>query len=178
MINIPLMVKPTHWDSMVFARNMEFSIVNQGQEIIVFELKESEETLKVYPFRFSLQVTYALHENILTTKYEVKNRDEKLLYFSIGGHPGFTCPLLADEKRSDYYLEFEFDETAQSHILRNGTISSETKPAIVDKKIFIIDDLFDEDALIFKALKSEKVSLKNSNHQPILHFFVSPSFLT
>lgn len=153
-----------------FARNLEFeNLLNESDELI-FELKESEETLKNYPFQFTLRVTYTLSKNILFNTYEVSTEGNREIYFSIGGHPGFTCPIDEGSKRSDYYLEFEKEETVGSHILTGGTISDETKPIIVNKKIDLIDNLFDEDALILKNLNSKKLSLKHKSGKVVLHF--------
>lgn len=153
-----------------FARNLEFENLVAESDKLIFELTQNAETLKNYPFKFSLRVTYTLSNNTLFTKYEVSNSDDKDILFSIGGHPGFTCPIDFNSKRSDYYLEFEKDETAGSHILKGGAISDETKSVISGKRITITDDIFDEDALIFKNLKSEKVSLKHKSGETVLYF--------
>jgi len=153
-----------------FARNMEFSNLVNNSESVIFELQENDDTLRDFPFHFALQVSFYLRENYLYTKYEVHNTDDKTIYFSIGGHPGFTCPLNSGESRSDYSLEFEKIEQAESYILEGGTISGRTKKVIEGKSIALSNDLFDEDALIFKDLKSEKVSLMNSAGKAILHF--------
>ncbi len=95
-----------------FARNQEFEKLAADDDKLIFELKENEETQKSYPFLFSLRVTYTLWKNVLYNRYEVTNTENQDIYFSIGGHPGFTCPIDPNNKRSDYYLEFEKDETA------------------------------------------------------------------
>ncbi len=153
-----------------FARNLEFEILLKDSDKLIFVLKESEETLENYPFPFTLRVTYTLWKNILYNTYEVSTEGSQEIYFSIGGHPGFTCPIDPGSQRSDYYLEFEKEETVSSQILTGGTISNETKPIIVHKKIDLIDNLFDEDALIFKNLNSEKLGLKHKSGKAVLHF--------
>ena len=39
------------------------------------------------------------------------------MYFSVGGHPAFKCPVYQDEHYDDYFLEFEHIETFRNAIL-------------------------------------------------------------
>ena len=43
-----------------FARDMEFSLVKEAEDELVFELTQNEETLKKFPFKFSLKIGYKL----------------------------------------------------------------------------------------------------------------------
>ena len=43
-----------------FARNMDFSIVSEDDKQITYEIQSTDETLKIYPFPFTLQVQYLL----------------------------------------------------------------------------------------------------------------------
>ncbi|MEQ9424466.1 MAG: aldose 1-epimerase family protein [Cyclobacteriaceae bacterium] len=153
-----------------FARNMNFKKLIEEKDMVLMEMQESDETLRVYPFHFSLQISYYLWKNILYSKFQVHNTDSKPIYFSIGGHPGFSCPIDPNQSRSDHYLEFEKTESAESHILENGVISKRTKPVFRGKKIQLTDSIFDEDALILKNLSSEKVALKDGNGSSLLNF--------
>ena len=92
------------------ARVADFEFISQTNNSITFELKDSEESLKVYPYKFSLQVTYTLEENAIKTSFKVINLDDKKIYFSIGDHPAFMCPIEKDEKLEDCYLEFNNKE--------------------------------------------------------------------
>ena len=48
-----------------FARDMVFSLADQGEDHISLQLTDTPETRKVYPFSFSLTVTYTLEKNRL-----------------------------------------------------------------------------------------------------------------
>ena len=51
-----------------------------------------------YPYDFELKIIYTLIGKTIKTSYQVTNREtEKVMPYFIGGHPGFNCPLLADE---------------------------------------------------------------------------------
>jgi len=155
-----------------FARDGEFKIIDQQQDFVVLELLSSEDSLKVYPFKFSLQITYRLERNKLTTAYKVINKDSKEILFSIGGHPGFKCPLVDGTSFEDYYFEFPEDENpVQTFINIDVGLRKEKKDKVdLGKKINLRYDLFDNDALIYEGLKSTKVALLSTKHKHGLSF--------
>jgi galactose mutarotase-like enzyme len=67
-----------------FARDFEFEVIENSENTVVFSLKSNEETLKVYPFYFELQLSYILEGNKLVVKYEIINRSsEKCIILSV-----------------------------------------------------------------------------------------------
>ena len=76
-----------------FARDMDFALVKEAEDELVFELCANEETLKKYPFSFSLKIGYKLEGAKLTVSYIVKNAGTGDMYFSIGAHPRLTVIL-------------------------------------------------------------------------------------
>lgn len=146
-------------------------MIEQTKNSISFELKYSEDTLKVYPFKFSLIIKYTLNDINLSIDYIVKNLDNKEMYFSIGAHPAFMCPIKND-KFDDYYFEFNEKENASiMQLVGPGYFSKEEKPYLKDENIINLStDLFKNDALVFKNLKSNKISLKSKNHKKYLEF--------
>lgn len=154
-----------------FARDHNFELIRKTETEILLELRESEQTLAVYPFRFRLQVIYRLDGNALETTFKVENPAETDLYFSIGGHPAFNCPLLPGESFVDYYLEFEHPETQSRYLLDQGLLNGGTEPLLKEEtKLPLSYDLFLHDALVFKNLASERIELKNLRHSHGLSF--------
>lgn len=76
-----------------FARKLPFQVTEQTKEKIVLELRDRQETYASYPYHFVLQVSYTLQKNKIEIKYQVRNLSDKMMYFGIGGHPGFRVPL-------------------------------------------------------------------------------------
>ena len=76
-----------------FARDMVFSLVEQGEDHISLQLADTPETRKVYPFSFSLTVTYTLEGNRLKKSHRVENRSDKDMYYELGAHDGFRAPV-------------------------------------------------------------------------------------
>lgn len=152
------------------ARLKEFEMIKKTDDNIIFELVDSEETLKVYPYKFSLKISYTLVENEIITEYIVENTDNKMIYFSIGAHPAFMCPIMPGEIIDDYYFEFNEKENCDiMPINQDGYIKRERKQYLVDNNIIPLSfDLFKGDALVFDSLKSNKISLKSVNHDKVL----------
>lgn len=146
-----------------FARDTDFVPLKESDTKAVFKLRYTEETLKIYPYKFELKITYTLSKDVLDVKYEVKNLDSKDIYFSLGAHPGFSCPFDKSTKFEDYYLEFEKDETADVYKLNeDGLLKRKSEPFFKGENILKLNhDIFKDDALVFKDIKSEKISLKN-----------------
>lgn len=144
-----------------FARDMEFELTESGADFAVYRLKSSEDTLLKYPYNFQLDICYTLYGSSITEEYRVKNMYDKPIYFSIGAHPGFNCPLADGETVEDYYLQFEQSETGDRYYLENGLIARREAYLENTKVIPLTQQLFADDALIFKNLKSVEVALKS-----------------
>lgn len=155
--------------------NKDVKLHSKSEVSLCFLLKSNENTRKVYPFEFEFYITYTLEENQLFVKHDVVNKDSNEMLFCLGGHPAFSCPLHADEKYTDYYLEFEQKETANTWmIVDGGLIGQEGKLILNDNnRIELTADLFANDALIFKNLKSSFVELKSNKSNFSLKFDLS-----
>ncbi|GAA0086987.1 aldose 1-epimerase family protein [Clostridium sp. CTA-7] len=153
------------------ARTKDFKMIEKDDNHIVFELLWSEDTLKVYPYKFSLKLSYELLENGVKVGYNVTNLDDKDIYFSIGAHPAFMCPLMVGEKLEDYYFEFNQKENCSLMELnsKTGYFTGDKKPYFNDENIINLSlELFKLDALVFGDLKSNIISLKSKNHNKSL----------
>ena len=154
-----------------FARDMEFTVIEQSKSHVRLTLKWDDETLKVYPFKFEFAITYAIEKNKVSIEYNVKNLDKQPIYFSVGAHPGFNCPIKVDESIDDYYFEFEKSEEASISLLTKDGLLKKEKTAYLNKQnsIEISDSLFKDGALIFDHLKSKRISLKSRKSDYCVH---------
>ena len=149
-----------------FARDMKFDIVSISEREHTYVLKYNEETLKMYPYKFELYVTYLVDKNKLTVKYRIKNLDDKTMFFGLGGHPAFVIDL----KNNKYRLEFEkVEENIRFYQLDKGLISYKnnyinSNLLSNNKYLDIKRDTFTHDAIIMSNLNSEKIRLiENEN---------------
>lgn len=152
-----------------FARDMEFTLKEQTKDSIWFELKANEETMAKYPFDFLLEIGYKLHEYSVQVLWRVENNGDKEMYFSIGGHPAFICPVTEHAKQTDCYLYFETEKNLKSDILENGLIAEESKEyPLQEGYLKITEDLFDGDALVIEHNQTKKAALCMPDKTPYL----------
>lgn len=145
-----------------FARDMDFEYEQISNHEIVFKLSHSDETLKVYPFQFVLSLRYKIMGATLCCTYEVENPANEPLLFSVGGHPAFAAPIDKQGNYTDYYLQFNNDtELTYHHIEANLITDKTTTIQLEEGKLPLKHELFYDDALVFKNLKSHKISLLN-----------------
>ena len=146
-----------------FARGMEFAPVEQGEDFVALELRETEETLACYPFPFSLRVTHRLLEDGFSTTFSVQNTGGSPMPFCIGGHTAIRIP--EGERFEDFHLLFDQAETADSHLLSpQGIILHDGRKTMLDGTGTLALDYQDfaqMDTLIFSMLRSGNVSLFN-----------------
>ena len=149
-----------------FARNSEFTVAEHGEDYVVFELCENENTLKMYPFSFVFQIEHRLTEYGFSTEYRVKNTGDEVLPYCVGAHTAFNCPMNAGEKFEDYVLEFDKEEHAPTLLLTAKGLfqNGETEPMLSGKNLPLDPDVYARlDTVVFDHLNSNKVSLKHKD---------------
>lgn len=162
-----------------FARRRTFDVKNSIETEVIFELKSDKETLKFYPFDFTLEIKYTLIENKLTVSYKVKNTSEKELYFSLGAHPGFAIDTKNGLKYDDYEIAFSDDEKLEIHPLIDNLISKEIKTINLENKTLPLSyELFAKDALVMTNMESKALILRNNKNKEkvIFSFYNFPYF--
>lgn len=144
-----------------FARENEFEVFDQSESSITFVLSSNEKTKAVYPFQFNFYVIYELEGSRLHIHHKVENDGENTMYYSVGGHPAFNVPLIRGTSYNDYKLRFDQPVTANRWLLDNGLISNESVPFFEDQTMLDLSkELFNDDALVFKTIKANSISLK------------------
>lgn len=102
-----------------FAREKEFTCVEESTEKLRYRLMSDEETRKYYPFDFVLWITYELREKEVLVSWEVENRSGEVMSFTIGGHPGFRFEKEGEQKE-DYELYFPENTRVYRYSSRSG----------------------------------------------------------
>lgn len=143
-----------------FARDNKFECIEITDNTLVFELTSNEKLFEVYPFHFKLHITYTLTENAVNVCYSVLNDDEDKLFFSVGAHPAFNCPLTKNETFEDYELVFPNKQSLTINTLHDGLISEQTKTIeLKNNSLSVTKQLFDNDALVFTNHQINEVQL-------------------
>lgn len=131
---------------------------------IDFCLKSDDRTRAMYPFDFEYHICYTLVGKTVKTEISVTNRSDKVMPFSLGGHPGFNVPLGKGEGETfeDYYVEFS-PACAPRSIYMSDTcyITERTDefPLEEGKYLPLRHSLFDRDAIVLENA-SKTISLR------------------
>ena len=143
-----------------FARGKAFSIVDTSPSNALFRLSADDATLQVYPFRFELDVQFAIDGATLSVTTTVRNQGTEDMPASVGYHPGFRWPLPYDQPRASHFIEFDVDEPEPvRRIGTDGLLTPMPQPTPVAGRRLVLDDsLFKDDVLIFDRLKSRSVT--------------------
>ena len=83
-----------------FARKRNSSLSSWRRTRSSYKLVSTEETYRNYPFKFSLQIGYALHGNALAVGYAGAQRRQQAHVLLHRRAPGFRCPIAAGRRLS------------------------------------------------------------------------------
>lgn len=137
-----------------FARHSQFLPVSQTPQEMAFILRQNEDTLRCYPFPFTLTVSYRLLDVGLQIRYDVENTGERLMPFSLGAHPGFNCAL-GDALVFPGQTRLIFYRLNRDMLL---STAADILP-LEGERLAISRDLFANDALIMRNIPFSQVEL-------------------
>lgn len=139
-----------------FARDSEFCIVDQYENSVTFRLSQSDVTKATYPYDFNLFVVYSVKGNAISVSYSVENTDSRDIYFYIGGHPGFNCPINDEGSFSDWYVEYDKNEN-----IRQTNPDIDRDILINENKLCLSRELFKYDVILKDNPASKAITLKS-----------------
>ncbi|MFR7719459.1 MAG: aldose 1-epimerase family protein, partial [Lachnospiraceae bacterium] len=167
-----------------FVNSSDLEVEEHTAQRLVLKLTDSEDTREMYPFAFVYWLTYELVGNKLNVTFAVENNDKKVMYFGVGGHPGFAVPLEKGLAFEDYCLQVE----APGNPTRVGFsedcfVNGEDSEFILSDggKLPLAHNLFDQDAIVLtdmakavtlcseKGTRSVRVSYPQMNFLGIWH---------
>ncbi|MDF7663362.1 aldose 1-epimerase family protein [Bifidobacterium sp. ESL0763] len=89
-----------------FVSEYDFDVVESSDTKLTLRLAANAETRKLYPFDFTLSITFTLGEAGLSLSFAVGNEGDKPLSYSLGSHPAFNVPVAGEGSFEDYTLTF------------------------------------------------------------------------
>jgi len=78
-----------------FAHISQWQVENCGKSCLHLSLEATEETLKMYPFRFRVELIFQLQGGRLSIHQVYRNLDDKIMPYSFGFHPYFQLKELS-----------------------------------------------------------------------------------
>ena len=149
-----------------FARDMDFNCIEEKKDEIWFEITDNKETYELYPFHFSLKIGYRLTGKKLEVLWEVVNTDNKTMYYNIGAHPGFNCPIDGETDKVGYSLEFNSDGNPKYY--GSDAATGLRLPELHELKLekgrsTVTKEYFDTTTYIFEDKQVSEVSIVKPN---------------
>ncbi len=143
--------------------NKKIKLTEISKTSLLFRLSYDGNTLRLFPFFFEFIIQYDLIGSKLAVRYTVLNQGSSEMYFSIGAHPAFNCSLNKNIVFENCFLEFEKVELCKTwKATTEGLLDEEGHTILNKSKILKLNyDLFKNDALIFKNIKSDYLYLKS-----------------
>lgn len=163
-----------------FARDNEFTLDSQTDDEIWFSFTDSEETLKKYPFKFILKIGYRLEANCVNVIWKVENPQDEKMYFSIGAHPAFLCPVHGEANKTGYKLYFEGVDEIHHHgndVALGLAVREDITMPLVNGRVIITDDFFDRCTYMIEGNQTGCVGIEDPDGNRIVDVtFDTPLF--
>jgi galactose mutarotase-like enzyme len=155
-----------------FARDMDFTLVESRDNILLFELSANEATKELYPADFTLEISYELKENKVIVGWKVTNNDNNTIHFQIGAHPAFNYKNFDPNAEIQAYFNLLPLDTSYrlSTITEGGCIGPDITKVIYKEHciIPITKETFNNDALILEDSQVMSVELLDAQRVPYL----------
>ena len=134
-----------------FAPTAAFAVTAETQDSVTFTLESNPVFYEMYPFLFRFSIRYYLENQTLCVEFIVENRDDKTMYFGIGGHPGINVPLEEGLNFEDYYLEFPNSSMRRVEFTPACFITGKDDPfEVTNNRYPLHHSMFDDDAIVLK----------------------------
>lgn len=140
-----------------FARDSLFDWVERSPHRAVLELRESDATLAVFPFRFLLRMTYEIEGATLTVITRVENPGEVPLICGVGAHPAFLWPLAEASRKTDHALVFPHSEPGPGRSVADGLLGAEIPLPFTGETLALTEALFADDAIVIPDVTNSSV---------------------
>lgn len=163
-----------------FARDMEHHMDKQTKDAIWFSLASTEETLAKYPFPFVLQIGYLLEDTTVTVCWNVQNTGSDPMYFSIGAHPAFLCPIHGETDKTGYQLYFSGLDEVHHHgndVASGMALDEDLTLPLKNHRATITPGFFDRCTYMIEGNQTNEVGLEDPDGRRIVTmYFDTPLF--
>lgn len=144
----------------------------QNEDSLVFTLEADEASLAQYPFDFKYEIKYTLDGKKVHIQYTIDNKNDEVMPFSFGLHPGFKTNSKEGETFEDFVLSYEKEEVATQYVFDADCIKpiEYIKTPLTDWKLSR-DDINKYATIVYKDFESTYVTLSVKGEDRIrVHF--------
>jgi galactose mutarotase-like enzyme len=134
-----------------FARRRHFPLIEHSEKRTAFWLDADTKALAIYPFAFSLEMSFSIEGKQLNVAARVANERNRAMPFSFGFHPAFAWPLPYGTHTGNHRILFDEREPAPLRDIdpQSGLIAATSRRSPVeDRQLIPTYAMFERDALI------------------------------
>ena len=144
-----------------FAKDSEFEVLESTETSLSLVLRANESTKKVFPYDFRFVVTFYLDGDTIYQKFNVINDGEDRMYFSLGAHPGFFCPIVLGERADRYVMRFDRPQNIKEFTKDPSTwLLTHDRTTFLDgTDVPISDSFFDNGPMVLENVHANSVTL-------------------
>ncbi len=141
-------------------RGRDSELIEQGADYAIFRFSANAEIKELYPYSFTLDVTFRLQENELVVSYAISNSGDEEMICSLGSHPAFALDL-KNNALTDYFIEFSEAESLDLYGVTEGIFHKKDEQYLKNEsQIPLTESLFNDDALMFRNIRSSTIRIK------------------
>ena len=140
-----------------FARDLPFTVLDQGQDTATLRLTDSEATRTHYPYPFQLDITARVGPGILDFEIWIENTGATALPYALGFHPAFPWPFAGGERKAGggYAVEFEHPERPMApEVGPGGLLLREEKAFPLEGSTLPLDPAMFAEAIVLRDAAS------------------------
>ncbi len=145
----------------IIRHNEGLQFKQMSEHHLIASLASTKASKALYPFDFQFAVHYELLERKLIIRFEIENSSAERLFFNLGGHTAYYCPL-KQAKLSDYKLHFPGKTKLVSETIDKSSMLlgyQQREFMLQHETLALSESLFNEDALIFANIGLDEVFL-------------------
>lgn len=152
-----------------FLRDREFTVVSESETSVIFEYTSTLADYELYPCDFTVQISYTVEGNKVTTDYNVINNSSYQIPYQIGAHPAFNVESV------DNLTAVFSDQAVTQHFFAGG-LQTNTEDAVIGE-LPLSYDLINKNLPCYSDFSDHRLTLKQSGQDFIKFDFTSMEYL-
>lgn len=156
-----------------FTNVSEFVATFQDDQKVILETSYTEKTLKSYPYKYKLIITYSIEQNKFHQEYAIVNLENREVIYGFGLHPAFNL-CTREYAFEDHCLDFNNPNVKITHPIINEELNMDLENIEIidtpDGKLNLTHDLFSNGVIAVENIDTEKVSICMNDGKKLLDF--------
>ena len=154
-----------------FAYTSEMKVLSRTDTSVTLGM-DGDGSGDMYPFPYSLSVTYAIDGSRLDVTAEVRNTGSGDMYYALGFHPWFNVPVERGRAFEEYSVAFPGAGDVRRCVMSAGVLDTGVREPypLIGSKLPLRHSLFDDDALMLAGTGGTAVISRGSGDEIVFRY--------